>query len=77
MQAGTLLLIVADIIGVLKTQGFIAADGSFDENKFNDIPTDLALAAGIEAILKQHGVAVPDKVDKVLQLVPLLAGLFK
>lgn len=77
MQAGTLLLIVADVIGVLKSQGFIAADGSFDENKFNDIPTDLTLAGGIESILKQHGVAVPDKIDKILQIVPLVAAILK
>lgn len=77
MQAGTLLLILSDCVGVLKSQGFIATDGSFDETKFNDIPTDLALAAAVEGVLKAHGVTVPTKVDQVLQLIPLVAVLFK
>ena len=76
MQAGTLLLIIAEVIQLLQAQGFIATDGTFDDQKFNDVASDLALVGGVEAILKKHGVAVPGKVDEILQLLPLIARLF-
>jgi len=77
MKAGTLLQILAEIIAVLKTDGYIDAAGDFNEAKFNDIPSDLKLAGDIEAILKKYGVAIPAKIDQLFQVVPLVAGLFR
>ena len=77
MKPGTLLLVIAEVIGLLKTSAYITADGDFDAAKFNDISSDLALVAGVEGILKKYGVAIPPKVDQIFQIVPLFAGLLK
>ena len=77
LNAGTFLLMFADVIGVLKADAYIKADGTFDDLKFNDIGSDLKLVGDIEVILKKYGVVVPPKVDQVLQILPLLASLFK
>lgn len=77
MKAGTLLLILADIIEALKTAGYITPTGDFDDTKVNDLSSDLALVGVIETILKARNVAIPSKIDQVLQVIPLLAGLFK
>jgi hypothetical protein len=77
LNAGTFLLMFAEVINVLKADAYIKADGTFDDLKFNDIGSDLKLVGDIEAILKKYGVIVPPKVDQVLQILPLLASLFK
>ena len=77
MKAGTILAIQADIVVLLSTNGFITADGDFDDTKFNTIEGILAFTAGVEAILVKHGVAIPGKVDAILKLLPLLAALAK
>ena len=77
LNAGTFLLMFAEVINVLKADAYIKADGTFDDLKFNDIGADMKLVGDVEAILKKYGVAIPPKVDQVLQIVPLLAGLFR
>lgn len=76
LNFGTGLVIESEIVQYLSTQGYIDAHGEFVDAKFNDVPSILGLVAGVEAILKKHGVAIPTKVDQILQVVPLLAGLF-
>ena len=77
LNAGTFLLMFAEVINVLKADAYIKADGTFDDLKFNDIGSDLKLVGDVEVILKKYGVVVPPKVDQVLQILPLLASLFK
>lgn len=77
MKAATLLLIAADIIALLKAQAFITATDDFDDAKFGNVLADAQLAQGIEAILTRHGVHTPANVDRVIQLLPLLAGFIK
>jgi hypothetical protein len=75
MNAGTILKIFADVIAVLQADGYINADGSFNDAKFNDIGADLKLIGDVETILKKYGVVVPVKIDKIFQILPLLSGL--
>lgn len=77
MKAGILLLIVKDVIALLQTSGIITATGEFDETKLDTLQEDAAFAAAVTAILETRGVDVPDKLEKVIQLLPLLAGLVR
>lgn len=75
MRAGTLVQILGDFISLAEANGLILPDGAFVG------PTDAqgitALAAGVESILKKHGVDVPAKVDAVVQMVPMFLALLK
>ncbi|HWY33932.1 MAG TPA: hypothetical protein VNX68_04755 [Nitrosopumilaceae archaeon] len=75
MKVGTLLLIMADVINLLKVKGLITITGDFGD--FGNIQNDLALSGAVEVILKEHGVNTPDKVDQILQILPLVAGMIK
>lgn len=77
MNAGTLLKIFKDAISLLESKGVLMADGSFDPTKLDSLSEDLDFAAGVEAILKAHGVDVPEVVDKVMAALPLLAAILK
>lgn len=74
MNAGTLLSIISDVINMLKTEGVIDPKGNFVEPALADIPK---LAAALEVILKSNSVAMPDKIDKVIQLIPLVLAIAK
>lgn len=75
MNAGTLLLVVADVITMLKDKGLIGTDGTF--GNWTDLNTDLELVSAVEVILKKYGVATPDKLDKLIQLIPLIVELIR
>ena len=77
MKAGTLILLIGEIGQALKAGGYIDAAGDLVEAKWSDVQADVQLGTTIEALLKAHGVTVPPKVDEILQLLPLLVGLFK
>lgn len=77
MKAGTALRIAGEVIALLVAQGFITATDDFDDAKFGNVLADAQLAQGIEAILTRHGVHTPQNVDRVIQLLPLLAGFIK
>lgn len=72
MKVGTLLLIFSDVIQLLKNIGVI---NSFDEFIATTAEQDMMIAARVELILKAHGVTVPEKVDQVIALVPLVLSL--
>ncbi len=76
MNAAVLLLVIRDVISLLESSAYLIPTG-FDDTKFANIQADAVLAQGIEAILKKHGVTVPGNVDRVLQLLPILAGFIK
>lgn len=70
MEAGTLLLIAKDIIALAETEGIIRADGVIIGPRTP--AQDLRLAAGVETILKNHGVDIPEKVDAAIKMLPLV-----
>lgn len=76
MTAGQLLQIVKDVIVLFETKGVLKADGTFDNTLLDTLQEDVAFGVAVEGILKKHGLVVPDKVDKFVQLLPLLSSLF-
>lgn len=70
MKAGILLVVVAEVIKLLQTKGFINSAGDFVN--FDNIQNDVELAKGIEEILKNHGVLVPSRLDAILNILPLI-----
>jgi hypothetical protein len=73
MNVGLALIILADLVNTLKADGLLLADGTF---KFPPgIQPELRLAKQIEELLKSHGVAIDENVDKVLGLLPLVLQL--
>ena len=77
MNAGQLLLVVSVVIALLKTRGILLTTGQFDQTKVDSIQEDAELAAAVAAVLEQHGVNVPDRVEKVIAILPLLAGIIR
>lgn len=75
MKAGTLLFVAADVINLLKSKNLITSDGEFGD--FSNISADIDLVKNIESILNTHGVVTPNRVDKILTLIPLVADLVK
>ena len=82
MNAAQFALAAGEIPALLQAQGYIAKDPTtgvldFVPTKFNDIAADSSLAAGVEAILVKYGVHTPDRVNKIIQFLPLLAAIVK
>lgn len=75
MNAGALLLTVRDVINLLEGKGILLPDGTFDQTKVDTLKEDLDLAASVAAILKARGVELPERVDTLLKLLPILASL--
>lgn len=75
MKAATLLLIFADVVTLLKNKGLITDTDDFGD--FSNLTNDLELVKELETILSKYGVVVPNRVDKILALIPLVADLIK
>lgn len=75
MKAGLLLLIAADVIDILEQKGFILPDGDFGD--FSNVTNDLAVVTAVEAALKSRGITAPEKLDAVLNILPLVWALVK
>lgn len=76
MNAAVLLLIIRDVINLLESSLVLTPTG-FDDTKLDTLQEDAVFAAAVEAILTKHGVHVPGNVDRVIQLLPLLAGFIR
>lgn len=72
MEAGAILFVIRDGTNYLETKGLLKSDGKF--GTFTP-QHDAELAQIIENSLKQHGVVVPNEVDKVLTILPLVLSL--
>ena len=77
MKNGNLLRAVRDVIDLMDKGGYVTPDGDIDDAKFNDLAADATFIAGVESVLAKYGVAVPSKVQAVIQLLPLLAAVIK
>lgn len=75
MNAGQLLLIARDLITLLVNVGILRVDGTFDQTKLDTLQEDLAFAAAVEAMLAARGLSLPDRVEKIIAILPLVAGL--
>lgn len=72
MKIGIALVIFADIIKMLKGANIIDEYGDFRTPTANE---DAVLVTRVARILEDHGVDVPDQVDKILQILPLVLSL--
>lgn len=72
MKVGTLLLVLHDVIEGLVGEGLLTAEGDFVGPTVNQ---DFQLATMVENALKHHGVTLPEDVDKVIQVLPLVLSL--
>lgn len=77
MNAGQLLLLIADVIGLLEAKGILLPDGRFDAMKLDTVQEDVAFAASIETVLEKYGLNVPERVSALIQLLPLIAPLVR
>lgn len=77
MTPGTPLQIIRDITNLLEAKGVLLPDGNFDQTKFHTVEECMIFAIGVENSLKSHGLSVPPKVDKILAILPLLAGILQ
>lgn len=75
MNAGQLLLVVTDLIALFVAGRLLLPDGTFDQTKLDTIQEDLVFAEQVEHVLVTHGLHVPEKVAKVIALLPLVATL--
>jgi hypothetical protein len=75
MNAGTLAHVGRDLVNLLDVAGILRPDGTFDQSKLDTIAEDLILARQIEGVLKDHGLLVPDRVDRIIGILPLVAAL--
>lgn len=75
MNAGQLLKVVKDIVALLEDSGVLLPDGTFDKSKLDTLQEDIAFAARVEGVLAKYGLDVPDKVNKVIAILPLIAEL--
>lgn len=77
MEIGTALKILRDVVNEMEVEGILKADGTFDQTKLDTIQEDVAFAAGVEKILEEHGLNIPAKVDKIIQIIPLIWGIIQ
>lgn len=76
MSGAALANIICDVLILLRTDGILLPT-SFDDTKLDTLQEDAVFAASVEAILKKYGVHTPDQVDRLIQLLPLLAGFIR
>lgn len=72
MEAGAILFVIRDGTNYLETKGLLRSNGTF--GVFTP-QHDAELAGVIETSLKNHGVVVPNEVDKVMTILPLVLSL--
>lgn len=72
MEAGVILFVLRDGTNYLESKNLLKTDGKF--GTFTP-QNDAELAVVIETSLKSHGVVVPNEVDKVLTILPLVLSL--
>lgn len=75
MKAGTLLLVLHDVVEMLVAKGYLTADG--DMSAPHTLEQDLEIVTAVENILKARGITVQENVDKVINALPLIFTLVK
>ena len=69
MKAGTLLLILHDVVDNLVSMKLLLPDGSFAAPT---VGQDLQIATMVETAAKNHGVVIQSEVDKIIQALPFV-----
>lgn len=74
MKVGTLLLILHDVVEKLVGMSLLDTNGNFTAPTLEQ---DLQIATMVEQCAKARGVVVQSEVDKILNVLPLVASLVK
>lgn len=74
MKVGTLFFVLRDVVNKLESMGLLTVDGDLVTPSPEQ---DVMIAAFVESSLKGHGVDVPERVDKIVQLLPVVFALVK
>lgn len=73
LNIGQVLVLQSQIIQALVANGVIDAQGNF----VDDLQAEIKALTDIETLLKSNGLVIPDKVDKIIQLLPLILTLVR
>ena len=73
MNAGQFLILFAQIVTILQKEGLLDAKGNF----IDDFAAEARAVAAIERQLTADGVVIPDRVDKIIQILPLVLAMVK
>jgi hypothetical protein len=76
MNAGQLLLFQSDVVTLLRTSGILRADGTFDATKLDTVAEDVAFGMAVEKLLIPYGITAPEKVQRFIDMLPLIASFF-
>jgi hypothetical protein len=72
MEAGIALFVVRDAVDFLETKNLLKIDGKFGTFTPQE---DAELALVIQNSLEAHGYDVPDKIENVIKMLPLVLAL--
>ena len=72
MTLEMMLKIVRDAVNYIDAHGMFV-NGTVD---FANLKNDLGFAAAIEQSAKGNGVTIPEQVDRIVAVLPLLVGMF-
>ena len=76
MNAGQLLLFQSDVVTLVRTTGILRPDGTFDQTKLDSVQEDIAFGIAVEKLLAPYGVTAPEKVQRFIDLLPMIASFF-
>jgi len=74
MKAGTLLLILHDVIEGLVSIGILDQDGNFKSPNLND---DVKIYNMVAECLKRRGYVEPEEVHKVMSALPFVMSIVR
>jgi len=74
MEVGTVLKVVRDGVNKLEQMSLLNNDGTFNTPSAQQ---DSELALYVEQQLQKYGVAIPDKVVRVTEILPLILNMIK
>jgi hypothetical protein len=75
MEAGIVLFAIRDATNFLEAKGLLRVDGTFGD--FANVQHDAELVGVVETSLREHGLVVPEQVDKIVNALPGIIGLLR
>jgi hypothetical protein len=72
MNAGVLLFVISDVKNYLVAKNLLSTDGAFGALT---VGQDIEIATVVKNSIESHGTDLPDEIDKVLAILPLVLQL--
>lgn len=76
MNAGQYLMFQTDVVTLMRTSAILRPDGTFDATKLDSASEDIAFGLAVEKLLAPYGVTAPEKVQRFIDLLPMIASFF-